>query len=489
MQDGCVLVENRFVPDVDSAVARALSSEDVVETIFRHAEVVHGRLARPCATLVRALRHRLVCSTWCRAAANHVRRARALDICGMDPSCVCERHASVAPPVGLDNISRLTEVRLDGCASQPDFTSLVRLHTCSLRGSSLSDASLAAALHSVPPDCCLRALELGGCSLVGEQVLKALSERHARTLMTLDLSGCRPALRRPLQLEALFRRCSRLQLLDLSRCDASCAVLGSVLLYLSTTLTTLLLDCTALTADDFVPSEAGNGAVTWQRMTRLSTLSLADNPRLSASAVAAVVAQLPALTSLELSGADFWREEVHALVHVLRESSRLAWLGCTDCEHWMSPEIVRTLHGRDHGGVGRAAGPHLTIVYDPSKLCERPWDRLPREAGGLPAAQSAMAHADAPESWEELAHQLDEAGASAVLPALSLMALKPTTAPTARVQPQLPAHLVDLSRPPQYRQRARSIYHISTGDQPYYGDGRDRSGPAGDALCFLADRL
>ena len=36
---------------------------------------------------------------------------------------------------------------------------------------------------------------------------------------------------------------------------------------------------------------------------------------------------------------------------------------------------------------------------------------------------------------------------------------------------------VDYNRPPQYRYRPRSIYHVSEGDQPYYGE--DDAGPSG----------
>jgi len=67
-------------------------------------------------------------------------------------------------------------------------------------------------------------------------------QTHASSLSSLDLSGCRAAMRRPLQLEQLFQRCAiRLRHLDLSGTEVPGAVLGAVLLS-CTQLTSLLLD-------------------------------------------------------------------------------------------------------------------------------------------------------------------------------------------------------------------------------------------------------
>jgi hypothetical protein len=70
----------------------------------------------------------------------------------------------------------------------------------------------------------------------------------------------------------------------------------------------------------------------------------------------------------------------------------------------------------------------------------------------------------APESWEDLD------AASLTLPAA------PPPPPPLAALPSSSSSLIDYSRPPAYMYRSRSIYHISQGSQPYYGDGSSGGG-------------
>ena len=357
--------------------------------------------------LVRALRLRLVSKAFFSAVADILSNVAALDLRGC-PVRVLQRPGAI----GL-RMQGLRSVTID-CADlgfESEGVDLAPLPSAltslTLRsGSLLSDGSLAASLESLPAACALRTLRLHHCSALAEHTLRTLRVRHASRLLTLDMRGCQAALRRPLMLEAVFRACSgSLQRLNLSGSPVDVAVLGSVLLTLHGLLELNLDACSLAGVDlccsgddgDDQPREARclPSAELWRRLRRLRMLSLADNPEMSALAVASVVCTLPALCHLELSSSDFWAGEVEALIGALSTAPALTHVGCMGCD-WLTAQMVQGLQRRRGGG--------LVVIHEPSKLAH--------ENAALPATiataerardpSPAVANANAAESWEEL---------------------------------------------------------------------------------------
>lgn len=428
-----------------------LCSDDILGIILRAAE---GRDRH--ASLLRSLRLRSVSHSWASAVASLLSTAQSLELSGCLP-VVLRR----PPPAGLE-LESIIEVTWDPTCAQPmDFSRLEKLSVLSLRRSPLNDQALADALGTVRADLRLRSLSLSGCVHVHEAALSCVM-RFGRSLTALDLSSCRAALRRPLQLEGIFCACAgRLQQLDLSGNEVSCAVLGSALLSL-TRLTTFVLDRATLNGDTIAPTAT---SCLWSRLTKLRTLSLADNPELSAVAVARVVRALPSLTDLELSGLDAWPCEAEELLVALTTAPSLGCVGCLECEQWLTPAMVRRL---------QVAG--VRVMHDPSRL------GLQRQPAPAPVCVSTARHgarvevsvASLVEDWEEL-----DVGGGRLPAALSLPSLPPPPPPAAAVPVRVLDTAIDYSRASAsaYRPRPRSIYHISQGDEPYYGEpGAEASG-------------
>jgi hypothetical protein len=422
---------------VESAVEQCLSSEDLLCLVLRGAQ---GRRLQ----LAQALRYRQVARVWASAVSLHMRRARALALGG------CTVKVLQHPPAGLC-LGTLTELdcelALTHPNSPPDLSSLPpALHSCSLSGLALSDEALASALGSLHMRCRLRSLALRGCTGAAHSTLQVLQERHAASLTSLDLSGCRAAMRLPMRLESALRACTELEILSLSSTALSSAALAAVLTH-ATGLLSLHLDSCSLEEDEALCDELV--APLWRRMRRLRVLSLSDNPRLLARAVARIVDSLPALVHLNLGANDFWPSETGALLNALTASTSLRKVGALDCEQWLTPEILDRLHAC-----------HVVVDHDPSKL---PYAAAAQPAALRPATPEAL------EDWEAL--DLTEAAMPEALRIGSPSEVSaPEEASATRAALQR-FQAIDYSRPPQYRQRPRSIYHISTGDQPYYGSG------------------
>ena len=417
-----------------------LGSEDLLSIILRHAEddralwccpprAGGGRSSggRPRASttvaLYRALRLRSVCSMWCRAVESQLRAARSADFGGVAPSAYLSVHGITSFIAAM--LSRTTSLLLDDVAlGHGDLSRILGACTPSLTALSLKrcgrpDAELGEVLKcSCAFGAQLRQLSLGGSSEVGAMTLGALAALPPRSLTALDLSGCRAAAQgSPMRLEALFRACPRLARLDLSsQAGLGADVIGAVVLTLSGSLTHLSLDRCGLTDDSLgVTPEAPTGAsgvvvgaagvvggsalsgCLWNRMGRLRELHLADNPRLSGSAVCALLAAMPSLSALDLSSSDFWPTEVPGLLDALSAAPSMRWLGCQDCGPWLNVDTLRrltsagssaTAHHRGAGGAGGAGGAAVFVSTSMELLSAAAASRLPpastarSEAGG-----------------------------------------------------------------------------------------------------------
>ena len=464
-------------PATERASEVVLTTADLVGIVIREGT------SRRHASLSRALRWRAVSRAWASAVASHLATVRSVDLTGCRPAVL------QLVPAGL-SLGSITELLWDcsGSVTLPNLGVLRSVTSLALRSSPLSDAMLAATVASLDSGTRLRSLSLSHCVHASEASLSVLLG-HGRTLTSLDLSGCRSALRLPLQLEKLFQACApRLKHLDLSGTEVSCAILGSVLIT-CTQLTSLLLDGTGLDGERLCPSvvlSAHHGerpSSQWKRLARLQTLSVSDNPQNTASAMTQIVSSVPSLTNLNLGGLEVWPSELEPLLHALTPAPALRQLGCHDCEAgpdprttaWLSVDVLRRL---------QRSG--LCVALDPQRLrsigsarhhvsgtvetCMHPSRRacMHHVSGTVetPTSRHASMHAVdlAPESWEDL----DDGVASLTLP---------TAPPPPPLLAALPSScLIDYSRPPAYRYRTRSIYHVSQGSQPYYGTGDGSSG-------------
>lgn len=316
--------------------------------------------------------------------------------------------------------------------------------------------------------------------MASEETLATIQGRHAHTLTTLDLSSCRLAMRKPLHLDLLFCACRRLQRLDLSCNELPCAVLGSVLLGLPGLASLWLQSCSLAGYDVCCGEEGGddgdlNGAKLWRRLTRLRTLSLADNPRMSGAAVASVVRALPSLTRLELASCDFWSTEVSALTEALTAAPALRSIGCVDSD-WLDDDILHRLQGCAISVVldrstRNAEVPGRPRAAEPLTRQQPPRLRGASAAAGALAASVVVQEA-VPEDWEsiDLSQGLSPPlGPPAPAPAPSGSHGLPT-AGRSHGEGAFMYNGVDYSRPPEYQQRPRSIYHVSQGSQPLYGE-------------------
>ena len=97
----------------------------------------------------------------------------------------------------------------------------------------------------------------------------------------------------------------------------------------------------------------------WTRLTRLKELSLADNPRLSAKAICALLTHLPSLHSLDLSESDYWPSETAGLLTALCVAPNLRWIGLRECGPWLDPPALRTLQGSGNSKLRIAASPDV----------------------------------------------------------------------------------------------------------------------------------
>jgi hypothetical protein len=270
--------------------------------------------------------------------------------------------------------------------------------------------------------------------------------------------------------------------LDLSGTEVSCAILGSVLIT-CTQLTSLLLDGAGLDGESLCTSvilSAPHGerpSSQWKRLARLQTLSVSDNPQNTASAMTQIIRSVPSLTNLNLGGLEVWPSELEPLLHALTTAPALRRLGCHDCEAgpdprttaWLTVEVLRRLQ---RSGLCVALDPHWlrsigSARHHVSGSVETPTMHASMHAVAElteKVAELAVSVDLAPESWEDLD------AASLTLPAA------PPPPPPLAALPSSSSSLIDYSRPPAYMYRSRSIYHISQGSQPYYGDGSSGGG-------------
>ena len=304
-------------PATERASEVVLTTADLVGIVIREGT------SRRHASLSRALRWRAVSRAWASAVASHLATVRSVDLTGCRPAVL------QLVPAGL-SLGSITELLWDcsGSVTLPNLGVLRSVTSLALRSSPLSDAMLAATVASLDSGTRLRSLSLSHCVHASEASLSVLLG-HGRTLTSLDLSGCRSALRLPLQLEKLFQACApRLKHLDLSGTEVSCAILGSVLIT-CTQLTSLLLDGTGLDGERLCPSvvlSAHHGerpSSQWKRLARLQTLSVSDNPQNTASAMTQIVSSVPSLTNLNLGGLEVWPSELEPLLHALTTAPAL----------------------------------------------------------------------------------------------------------------------------------------------------------------------
>jgi len=461
--------------------ATEFASEVVLTTADLVGIVIREGTSRRHASLSRALRWRAVSRAWASAVASHLATVHSVDLTGCRPAVL------QLVPTGLP-LGSITELLWDcsGSVTLPNLGALRSLTSLALRSSPLSDAMLAATVASLDSGTRLRSLSLSHCVHASEASLSVL-QGHGRTLTSLDLSGCRSALRLPLHLERLFQACApRLKHLDLSGTEVSCAILGSVLIT-CTQLTSLLLDGAGLDGESLCSSvilSAPHGerpSSQWKRLARLQTLSVSDNPQNTASAMTQIIRSVPSLTNLNLGGLEVWPSELEPLLHALTTAPALRRLGCHDCEAgpdprttaWLTVEVLRRLQ---RSGLCVALDPHWLRSIGSARHHVSGSVETPTRHASMHASMHAVAELTekvaelavsvdlAPESWEDLD------AASLTLPAA------PPPPPPLAALPSSSSSLIDYSRPPAYMYRSRSIYHISQGSQPYYGDGSSGGG-------------
>lgn len=449
------------------------------------------------AMVARALRLRQTSSAWREAIGTIVCGSRTFDLRGLSVSAVAALLGR--PRRGV--LSLATELLLEEACTVP----LALADTCpqlaalSLRGAALSDQGLAAALRSFGPRSHLATLSLRGCQRAAKASISALKEGPARTLTALDLSGCHEAVcGGPLRLESLFRSMPRLLRLDLSgqsRGGVGARVIGSVLLCL-TQLTHLsldgcLLDDAALlldgagVGDDSPPAGPDSSGMAapaadvrdlWRRMSRLSELSIADNSKVSGGACRRLLEQLPALAALDVGGSDCWPSELPALLGTIAASPSLRWLGCEETA-WLDGEAADALGQLRALIAARQHGPALTIALSRHVLeaLSGGASRLVESPGAGRAHPAAHAPPQPPplQSWEEMEEALDGAWAAVCCPPAASSSSAVANGAHGAAPPSAPPYLTaDYSRPARYRHVVRSIYHVSQGDQPLYGEGR-----------------
>jgi hypothetical protein len=230
-------------------------------------------------------------------------------------------------------------------------------------------------------------------------------------------------------------------------------------------------------------ASAGAGSTgLWARLSVLRELSLADNPRVSARSCVAILSRVPSLHALDVGGSDFWPEETPPLLAALTTASSLRWLGCHECGGWLDADALRAL-SRASLRVAASAETWQRMTLQ---------GRAPVDgwcAGApLPASVRAAPLAPPLESWEDVTDALDDDGTSAasvdanVAPLPPALRLVPAAdGGTAARADGATAHggaaasaRVDYDRPERYRVQPRertSIYHVSFGGRPLYGEG------------------
>ena len=477
--------------------------EDAIEDVawccppLRRSRPSHNE--RRHISLYRALRLRRVSHVWCTTVDWQIESTRSFALRGCNVCALLPGDAAIIPQEQKSRVSyiaRATELLVDSVSARqtpPVFDSCTSLTALSLRSTALSDAALASALASLS-GARLRALSLSGSRSCGSMTVECLTALQPRALTALDLSACHNAVATsPMRFERLLQSCPRLARLNLSRMKMHAALPGAVCLALAPTLVYLGLDGCALddsllgldVEDDGAPpppslnsasassASASSGNATrrslWARLTRLRELALADNPRVSARAVGTILAEVPALHSLDLGGADFWPSETEHLLGALLAAPSLRWLRARDCGMWLDGGTLRRLHGAKlkvevDPEVWRAAG----------SVDERPTMAAHGLSGSSSSSSSSSGGggiasrtvtAEPMDSWEEVEDSLPTA--------LSLPAPPPSDVPaqSGTSKQRVPRVPIAYDRPEQYREPMTSIYHVSHGDMPYYGGG------------------
>ena len=516
------------------ALDLVLGSEDLLGIVFRHAEessaaarawccpqrssssssssssAIGGtsrQASLPRVTLARALRMRRVSKVWQSVIDAQLRDARSIDFRGVTPSSSLTVHGMVRPLLS-SALSLVTELLVDDVAFiAGDLSNVLgacppSLTALSLKRCDRSDDEIAQAIGLLRCGPHLRSLSLAESIQCGGATAAALRRLAPRALTALDVSGCRHISHAgPMRLEALFSACPRLARLDLSRhTGLTSAVIGSILLSLSASLTHLSVDGCGLTDETLtLASDDGAGATgsalggaggpstatMWSRMTRLRELYLADNPRISGGGVCAILGTVPSLCALDIGSSDFWPSEVSALLSAVRAAPNLRWLGCQDCGPWLTPKALARIQS-----PGRGVGVRVACAPDLIRAASAATPAAAVDLSRRRRQEAAAAAAPLVDSWEEaleIALTIDDHGTSSdggVDFDGDSEAAGAAPVPAASASARQPSSTFDYGRPrvapgiqPSYGSTTahgtawRSIYHVSTGDQPLYGDG------------------
>ena len=373
----------------------------------------------PVVTLARALRFALVCRMWRAVGTAHI----------------CQSHAAVDArgcPVRLVDGIRLRTLLIDHVRVPPSSSLTALTLQC---GHTVGDAGLASALARLA--CArLRSVGLGGCTLVGKLTLCELGRGKAcrDSLTALDLSGL-PA--RASEHLSVLRGCTQLRRLDLSHLGDAAQAFAQFCTHLES-LTALSLDGCLL------DEEAAHAFAQLRALTELTLRST----RLCAPVVACLLHALPELRHLDLTDSDMWSSAVESRDALLTAGGRgsLSWLGLSQCV-WLEQATLDSL---------RVELAPCIIEHS-----------LPPPR---PPAPASRAEADV-DSWEDL----DELGLAGHLRLLQLPQLDASIPPAVGAAPVSVSRArgwIDYSRPAHQQQMVRSIYHVSQGAQPLYGDGR-----------------
>ena len=471
--------------------------------------------------LRRALRFRIVSKTWYRVVEQKIQEATSFDLRGIRTEAVLpsdsSRYLHSESGFSAFDLKHATEILIESMhwrSTPPEFYDCKALTALSLRDAMISDTELSQSLLSLREHLPrIKTLSLAGCS-GASGIFNALGrDGRLSALTAFDLSGCKNVTNSPLRFEKLLQICPRLQRLDLSHhVDIGAACLGSVCLVLASTLTHLNLSgcgltdsgcgleetCEPMVITPSIPGVDMDGVPPividlypdsnplarqrlWTRLTRLKELSLADNPRLSAKAICALLTHLPSLHSLDLSESDYWPSETAGLLTALCVAPNLRWIGLRECGPWLDPPALRTLQGSGNSKLRIAASPDVlqltAFVNDNSGV-----------AGGASGwgADTARKICDALENdpkaspldcWEEveaaLDHEDEGVPAALCLPSADTAAsFSSSSAAASSAAGRTPFQQVDYDVPARYRQQpTTSIYHVSYGERPLYGGG------------------
>ena len=446
----------------------------------------HKKAAR--VVLSRVLRLKRVSKLWRRVADAQLDHAQSIDMRGLMPSDFLH------PSPGA-YLRHATELVLDGIAFQSGQLALLVSCSPSLTALSIKrcdrlvDTDIAEALKRCGQE--LRSLSLAGTDVRADSIvaLTGTAATRPRHLTTLDLSGCsRATSTGPMRLDLLWRACATLARVNLSCQPLGAAIIGSVLTTLSSKLTHLQLNSCGLDDDQLCVDAARADSCRWRRMWRLRTLGLADNPRVSGLGVSTLLACVPSLASLDCGGLDVWPSEVPTVLDSLCAAPSLRRLSCLDAGPWLDPHALRRL--QSSSALTIEASSELWSIAASTPRC-----------GGASRVDPPRPAAPPLESWEDLEVALADEEAqqqrsaqqqrqqpgggrcAAQLPAsLNINISIDIGDSSAHAPPLLNAASVhassstsaggrDYSRPPRYHgggAAVHSIYHVSSGDQPYY---------------------